>query len=41
MERETKSNILRGVIVASYLDNEAKKELSGFVNELEEKESEE
>lgn len=41
MEREAKFNILRGVVVASYLDDDSKKELIDFVNELEEKESEE
>ena len=41
MEKETKFNILRGVVVSSYLDDEDKKELIDFVNELERKESEE
>lgn len=41
MEKERKFNILRGIIMCSFLNNEQKKELINFVTELEEKESEE
>lgn len=41
MEKERKFNILRGIIMGSFLNNEQKKELINFVTELEEKESEE
>lgn len=39
MDRETKFNILRGIVMCSYLENEEKKELVEFVNELEDGES--
>lgn len=35
MDRETKFNILRGIVMGSFLDNEQKKELIDFVNQLE------
>lgn len=38
MERETKFNILRGIIVGSCLENEQKKELIDFVTEYEDAE---
>ena len=41
MEKERKFNILRGIIMGSFLNKEQKKELINFVTELEEKESEE
>lgn len=40
MENERKFNILRGVVVGSFLDNEQKKELIEFINQLEEQEEE-
>lgn len=36
MGKDTKFNILRGVVMASYLENEEKRELLEFINELEE-----
>lgn len=38
MSKETKFNILVGVILGSYLSNEEKNELIEFVRDLEEKE---
>lgn len=38
MSKDTKFNILRGVVMASYLEHEEKIELLEFINELEEKE---
>lgn len=38
MSKDTKFNILRGVVIASYLEHEEKGELLGFIDELEEKE---
>ncbi len=38
MSKDTKFNILRGVVMASYLEHEEKRELLGFINELEEEE---
>lgn len=36
MSKDTKFNILRGVVMASYLEHEEKRELLEFINELEE-----
>ncbi len=38
MSKERKFNLLRGVIIGSYLEWKEKEELLKFVNELEEKE---
>ena len=38
MKNEAKFNILRGIIISSYLETEEKKELVAFIDELEEKE---
>lgn len=35
MTREAKFNILRGIIVSSFLDNEEKTEIIEFISELE------
>ena len=37
MTKESKFNILRGIIMASFLDNEQKTELIEFIDELEKK----
>lgn len=39
METEQKFNILRGIVMSSFLDNEEKKEIIDFVHELEEERS--
>lgn len=41
METERKFNILRGVVVCSFLDNDQKKELIDFINQLEKLKEEE
>ena len=37
MDREAKFNILRGIVISSFLDNEQKNELIEFLEELESK----
>lgn len=37
MDREAKFNILRGIVISSFLDNEQKSELIEFLEELESK----
>lgn len=36
MDKERKFNILRGIVIGSFLDNDEKKELIEFLNKLEE-----